>query len=85
MEKIKITWQEVFEWQENTWSTYCSQDRVALQCNLLGQWRVIKGLELVSTHYDALAFDKAKESYIQTLEAIVPHWKIAVEFIQMKL
>ena len=80
MQKIKITSNEVYEFQNTTWKTFCSQDAFYLEVNLLGIWRVRKYAETLGEFGDALGFSNASKFYIESLSKGIPHYKIAVEF-----
>lgn len=74
--QIVVTDSEIEHFQENHWVTYCSQNGVCLQCNLLGNWRVSGNY---TTSY--LSLQGAKEGYILRLQgAGVPHHRQSVEF-----
>ena len=78
MQKIQITSEEIFQFQKETWKTFCCQDQVYLEVNLLGHWRVRQKADVLG---EFAIVEDASKLYIETLSSIIPHYKIAVEFV----
>ena len=76
-----VTSEDILQFQKETWKTFCCQDQVYLEVNLLGHWRVRQKADVLGEFYDALALSDASKLYIETLSSIIPHYKIAVEFV----
>lgn len=81
MKKTQINSEFAFAFQFNHWVTFCSQNSVYLEVNLLGNWRVRSKFDVLDEFFDALAFSNASKFYIETLRSFIPEHEIAVEFI----
>ncbi len=81
MKRITVTNEEIQEWQATTWKTYCCQDQVYLECNLLGYFKV-RDKEELRPWVTVETLETAKQLYMDTLiNKGVPEYKIAVEFV----
>jgi hypothetical protein len=70
---------EISELLANTWVTICAQDRINLEANLNGVFRVINRHD--DNCFETRDLREAKRTYINQLYAVgIPSYKIVAEF-----